>query len=102
MQINQFYIMKIIFDKEEDILPIVSGIKPKFNFDKIYYKNIKFEELENKYMEIIIYNLPSDFDLYNSGSLQNIIKKAKIFSAFKIDFLTLVVGPEFHNLLTLN
>ena len=99
MQINQFYIMKIIFDKEEDILPIVSGIKPKFNFDKLYYKNIKFEELENKYMEIIIYNLPSDFDLYNSGSLQNIIKKAKIFSAFKIDFLTLVVGPEFHNII---
>ena len=99
MQINQFYIMKIIFDNEEDILPIVSGIKTKFNFDKTYYKNIKFKDLENKYMEIIIYNLPPDFDLYNSGSLQNIIKKAKIFSAFKIDFLTLVVGPEFHNII---
>ena len=25
MKINQFYIMKIIFDTEEDILPIISG-----------------------------------------------------------------------------
>ena len=49
MQINQFYIMKIIFDTEEDILPIVSGVKPKFNFDKIYNKNIKFDELEKKF-----------------------------------------------------
>ena len=98
MQINQFYIMKIIFDNEEDILPIVSGVKPKFNFDKIYNKNIKFDELEKKFMEIIIYNLPPDFDLYNGGNLKNLLKKAKIFSSFKIDFLTLVVGPEFHNI----
>ena len=91
MQINQFYIMKIIFDNEEDILPIVSGVKPKFNFDKIYNKNIKFDELEKKFMEIIIYNLPPDFDLYNGGNLKNLLKKAKIFSSFKIDFLTLVL-----------
>ena len=70
MQINQFYIMKILFDNEENILPVVSGMKPKFNFDQIYYRNIKFNDLEKKYMEIIIYNLPANFDLYNSGSLQ--------------------------------
>ena len=99
MQINQFYIMKILFDNEENILPVVSGMKPKFNFDQIYYRNIKFNDLEKKYMEIIIYNLPANFDLYNSGSLQNLVKKAKIFSSFKIDFLTLVVGPEFHNII---
>ena len=98
MQINQFYIMKIIFDTEEDILPIVSGVKPKFNFDKIYNKNIKFDELEKKFMEIIIYNLPSNFDLYSGGNLQNLIKKAKVFSSIKIDFLTLAVGPEYHNI----
>ena len=99
MQKNQFYIMKIIFDKQEDILPIASGVKPKFNFDKLYYTNIKFDDLENKFMEIVIYNLPSDFDLYNGGSLENLIKKANIFAAIKIDFLTLVVGPEFHNII---
>ena len=98
MQINQFYIMKILFDTQEDILPVVSGDKPKFNFDKIYYKNMKFEDFENKYMEIIIYNLPSNFDLYSGGSLKSIIEKAGIFASLKIDFLTLVVGPEFHNI----
>ena len=99
MQKSQFYIMKIIFDEQEDILPIVTGEKPNFNFDKIYIKNVKFSELENKYMEIIIYNLPSNFDLYSGGTLQNIIKKATLFSSFKIDFLTLVVGPEYHNIM---
>ena len=68
MQKSQYYIMKIIFDDQEDILPIVTGEKPKFNFDKIYYKNLKFSELEKKYIEIIIYNLPSDFDIISGGS----------------------------------
>ena len=99
MKINQFYIMKIIFDNEEDILPIISGDRPKFNFDKYYYKNIKFSDLENKYMQIVIYSLPSNFDIYNGGSLKDLIKKAKLFSTFKIDFLTLAVGPEFHNII---
>ena len=99
MQKNQYYVMKIIFDDQEDILPIVTGEKPKFNFDKIYIKNLKFSELENKYMEIIIYCLPSNFDLYSGGTLQNLVKKATLFSSFKIDLLTLVVGPEFHNII---
>ena len=99
MQKSQYYIMKIIFDDQEDILPIVTGEKPKFNFDKIYYKNLKFSELEKKYIEIIIYNLPSDFDIISGGSLKNLINKASLFSSFKIDFLTLVVGPEFHNII---
>lgn len=98
MQMNQIYLMKIIFDREESILPVVSGEKPKFNFDKIYNKNVKFSDLEKKYMEIIIYCLPPNYDLFKGESLQELIKKAKVFSSFKIDILTLVVGPEFHNI----
>ena len=80
MQINQIYLMKIIFDREESILPVVSGEKPKFNFDKIYNKNMKFSDLEKEYMEIIIYCLPPNYDLFKGESLQELIKKAKVFS----------------------
>ena len=55
LQENKSYIMKIIFDNEEFILPLVIGQNPKFNFDQFITKQYKYEQLEKTYMEIILY-----------------------------------------------
>ena len=95
---NQFYIMKILFDNNEFITTLQSGKNPKFNYDELIIKQMKFDEMENKYLEIIIFCLPNTFDYTKEGSRENIIKKSKIYSSFKIDLLTLAVGPEFHDI----
>ena len=43
LQENKSYIMKIIFDNEEFILPLVIGQNPKFNFDQFITKQYKYE-----------------------------------------------------------
>ena len=96
---NQYYIMKILFDNKEFITTLQSGKNPKFNFDELIIKKMKFDEMEEKYLEIILYYLPISFDYTKEGSRENIIKKSKIYSSFKIDLLTLAVGPEFHNII---
>ena len=91
--------MKIIFDGLEYVLPLVSGTNPKFTFDQIIVKDLKYDQLETKYLEIILYSLPSSFDLYNSGGgKEKLLEKASIYSAFKVDLLTIIAGPEFHNI----
>ena len=95
---NNFYIMKIIFDQTVEISTLESGRNPKFKLDKFYVKQIRFDEMENKYLEIILYHLPSTFDIYKEGNIENILKKAQLYSSFKIDLLTIAVGPEFHNI----
>ena len=97
LQENKSYIMKIIFDDSVYILPVVSGKDPKFNFDRIITKQFKYEQLEKKYMEIILYSLPSSFDFY-TYTLNQLIEKGELYSSYKISLLTIVVGPEFHNL----
>ena len=99
LQENKFYIMKIIFDEQEYILTLESGTNPKFKFDKIITKEMKFDQMETKFLEIILYNVPSTFDIFKENNIENIIKKAKIYSSFKIDLLTIAVGPEFHNII---
>ena len=99
LQENKSYIMKIIFDTDEYILPLVTGQNPKFNFDQIITKQYKYEQLENTYMEIILYSLPNSLDIYSiSGTKNELIKKANFYSSFRISLLTIVIGPEFHNL----
>ena len=99
LQDNKLYIMKIIFDDEEFILPLVTGQNPKFNFDQIINKQYKYKELENKYIQIIIYSLSKTEDIYIIGKTKNeLIEKADIYSSFKISLLTIIIGPEFHNL----
>ena len=99
LQDNKSYIMKILFDDEEFILPLVTGQNPKFNFDQIINKQYKYEQLEKTYMQIIIYCLPKTEDIYTIGKTKNeLIEKAEIYSSFKISLLTIVIGPEFHNL----
>ena len=91
--------MKIIFDNEEFILPLVIGQNPKFNFDQFITKQYKYEQLEKTYMEIILYSLPNTEDIYNIANTKNeLIEKADYYSSFKISLLTIVIGPEFHNL----
>ena len=99
---NQFYIMKILFDNNEFITTLQSGKNPKFNYDELIIKQMKFDEMENKYLEIIIFCLPNTFDYTKEGSRENIIKKSKIYSSFKIDLLTLAVGPEFHDIVLIS
>ena len=96
---KQYYIMKIRFDQTEYTSTLQIGSNPKFNFDQIITKEIKFDDMENRYLEIILLYLPSNYDTYNNGSLEKILKNAKLYSSFKIDLLTLAVGPEFHNII---
>ena len=99
LQENKSYIMKIIFDNDEFILPLVTGQNPKFNFDQIITKQYKYEQLEKTYMEILLYSLPQTFDIYSiSGTKNELIQKADLYSSFRISLLTIVIGPEFHNL----
>ena len=101
LQENKSYIMKIIFDDKEYILPLVTGKDPKFTFDQIITKELKYDQLEKKYMELILYSLPSSVDLYHNTK-ENLLKQAEIYSSYKISLLTIVVGPEFHNLALLS
>ncbi len=97
LQENQSYLMKIIFDGAEFLLPLVTGKNPKFSFDQTITKQLKFDQLENKYVEIILYSLPSTVDIYAIWRKDKLIEKAEIYSSFKISLLTIVVGPEFQN-----
>ena len=99
LQEKNFYIMKINFDEQEYVLNLESGTNPKFKFDKIITKEMKFDQMETKYLEIILYHIPSTFDIYKENKIENILKKAKIYSSFKIDLLTVAVGPEYHNII---
>ena len=99
LQEKNFYIMKIIFDEQEYVLTLVNSTNPKFKFDKIITKEMKFDQMETKFLEIILYHIPSTFDIYKENKIENILKKAKIYSSFKIDLLTVAVGPEFHNII---
>ena len=99
LQENNSYIMKIIFDNEEFILPLAMGQNPKFNFDQIITKQYKYEQLEKVYMELMIFSLPKTFDIYSiTGTKNDLIQKASLYSSFRISLLTIVIGPEFHNL----
>ena len=98
LQIDQFYILKILFDDNQYISTLQRGKNPKFNLDQTITKEFKFNDMENKFLEIILYCLPLSFDYCKEGSLENIIKKAKVYSSLKIDILTLAVGPEYHNI----
>ena len=99
LQENNSYIMKIIFDNDEFILPLAMGQNPKFNFDQIITKQYKYEQLEKVYMELMIFSLPKTFDIYSiTGTKNDLIQKASLYSSFRISLLTIVIGPEFHNL----
>ena len=76
--------MKIIFDNLEYVLPLETGKNPKFNFDQTITKQLKFDQLEKKFMEIILYNLPSSVDIYAIGTKDKLIEKAEIYSCYKI------------------
>ena len=102
LQEKYYYIMVIIFDGKRYILPLVTGSDPKFNFNEEIYKEIKYEDMEKKYMEILIYCLPNTIDIYSLGKLENIVQIADIYSGYKIDLLTIAVGPENHNMILLN
>ena len=95
---DQYYILKIFFDDTQYISTLQRGKNPKFNLNETITKEFKFNDMENKFLEIVLYCLPLSFDYYNEGSLENIIKKAKVYSSLKIDILTLAVGPEYHNI----
>ena len=102
LQEKNYYIMVIIFDTKRYILPLVTGTDPRFNFNEEIYKEIKYEDMEKKYMEILIYYLPNTYDIYSLGKLENIVQIANIYSGYKIDLLTIAVGPENHNMILLN
>ena len=97
LQENQSYLMKIIFDDLEYVLPLVTGKNPKFNFDQIITKQLKFDQLQNKYVEIILYSLPFSIDIYACWTKEKLLEKAEIYSSYKISLLTIVVGPECQN-----
>ena len=97
LQENKSYLMKIIFDDLEYVLPLEKGKDPKFNFDQTIIKQLKYAELERKYLEVILYSLPSSVDFYLNTKAK-LLEQADIYSSYKISLLTIVFGPEFHNL----
>ena len=97
LQENKSYLMKIIFDDLEYILPLEKGKDPKFSFDQTIIKQLKYEELERKYLQVILYSLPSSVDFYFNTKAK-LLEQADIYSSYKINLLTIVFGPEFHNL----
>ena len=99
LQDKNFYIMKILFDDTQYVSTLQSGKNPKFKFDQLILKEMAFDDMEKKYFQVILYYLPNTFDYCKEGSLENIIKKSKIYSSFKIDLLTIAVGPEYHNII---
>ena len=98
LQDKNFYIMKILFDDTQYVSTLQSGKNPKFKFDQYITKEMTFDDMEKKFFQVILYYLPNTFDYCKEGSLENIIKKSKIYSSFKIDLLTIAVGPEYHNI----
>lgn len=94
--------MQIIFDEKEYILPMVTGTNPKFVFDEIIHKEIPYEEMENRYMEIILFSLPASFDVYQFSKKEQLLSKASLYSSYKVDLLTIAVGPENHDMVLLN
>lgn len=94
--------MQIIFDEKEYILPMVTGTNPKFVFDEIIHKEIPYEEMENRYMEVILFSLPASFDVYQFSKKEQLLAKASLYSSYKVDLLTIAVGPENHDMVLLN
>ena len=94
--------MQIIFDEKEYILPLVTGSNPKFTFDEIITQEMKYEEMEDKYVQISLYWLPASFDLYQYSQKDQLLKNAQIYSSYKVDLLTIAVGPENHDMVLLD
>ena len=102
LQDKKYYLMVIVFDGKQNILPLVTGQNPKFTFDEYFQKEIKYDELEKKFLEIYLFYLPITFDIYNNGTKENILKSANLYSSFKVDLLTIALGPENHNIVLLD
>ena len=102
LQENNYYIMEIIFDGKQYVLPLVSGSNPKFYFDELIQKEMKYEEMEEKYMEITLHYLPTSFDIYQNNKKQQLIEKSSVYSSFKIDLLSIAFGPAHHDIVLLD
>ena len=100
---QNFYIMVIVFDLKKYILPLTSGSNPKFKFDEEINKEFKFEDLDKKFLEILIYSLPNNYNIYKENNkLEDLIQKGNFYSGYKIDILTIVFGPKNHNIILLD
>ena len=97
---NCIYILQIIFDKKEFPLCFSTGKNPKFIFEESFLKEIRFEDLENSFLEINIYSHSMIDNSYKLTSLtkNEILNSSQKYSSLKIDLLTLAIAPEHHDL----
>ena len=97
---NCIYILQIIFDKKEFPLTFSTGKNPKFIFEETFGKEIKFEDLENSFLEINIYSHPllDDPKKLTSLTKNEILNSCQKYSSLKIDLLTLSIAPEQHDI----
>ena len=98
--------MQIIFDNEEQELSISQGQNPKFSFDAVIRKEMLYENLEESFMEIKLYEheLIDDIkkNIQSSTDKQNLLKSSTLYSGLKIDLLTLAIAPEHHDIVLLD
>ena len=73
---------------------------PKFIFEESFLKEIKFEDLENSFLEINIYSHSMIDNSYKITTLtkNEILNSSQKYSSLKIDLLTLAIAPEHHDL----
>ena len=97
---NCIYILQIIFDKNEFPLTFSTGKNPKFIFEETFGKEIKFEDLENSFLEINIYSHPllDDPKKLTTLTKNEILTSCNKYSSLKIDLLTLAIAPEQHDI----
>ena len=90
----------IIFDNDEQQITYASGNNPKFSFDTTIEKEIPYNQLEDSYLEIFIYSLPlnTQIETLKTQNSKDVINSATLYSALKIDLLTLAIAPEHHDI----
>lgn len=99
LTINQIYILKIIFDNEEFHLSYAIGNNPKFNFEETIRKEIIYEKLEQKFLEISILTTSyKTLEEIKGKTKEEILNSSNLYSALRIDLLTLAIAPEHHDI----
>ena len=85
---NCIYILQIIFDKKEFPLCFSTGKNPKFIFEESFLKEIRFEDLENSFLEINIYSHSMIDNSYKITSLtkNEILNSFQKYCSLKLNF----------------
>ena len=93
---NTLYILDIVFDGREFPLSFGNGNNPSFVFNESFGKEISFEKMATSFLEVNLYTHKDS--LYNLHTKGEILADSQIYSCFKINLLTIALGPKKHDL----